>query len=274
MRTFVIGDVQGCFDILLQLLDHIDFQPEKDTLWFTGDLFNRGPAPLETLRWLRSLRNAIYVMGNHDLALLGALSGVLTLPDDEPARVLLSLPEREEIVDWLRQWPLLHHDLTSNTVLTHAGIYPLWTLSDAIQYAREAENVLRGPMYREFLSVMYGNQPDLWQTDLRGWDRIRFILNAFTRMRWLAPDGRLELTEKRQRSSRDDHCPWFEFPTLEPRKYTLLFGHWAALKGQCHVPQIYALDEGCVWGGHLCALCLETKQRFHIACQFPPLPLS
>lgn len=267
MSTYAIGDVQGCFDKLLALLKVIKFDPEHDILWFTGDLANRGPKPLETLRLIESL-GAICVLGNHDLALLAALEGIVHLPPNDPANKMLDLPEKEkrEWIDWLRYLPLLHQDPKLKIVMTHAGIYPLWDIHQAIQYAHEVEKVLQSDRYLAFLEVMYGDTPTHWNENLNGWDRMRFILNAFTRMRFITPEGALDHQAKKTPNDYPNLFPWFSFPQRLPQEDTLIFGHWAALKGQSDLHNTIALDEGCVWGGALAALCLETKQRFTIAC--------
>lgn len=267
MSTYAIGDVQGCFDPLLKLLNVIQFNPEKDVLWFTGDLANRGPKPLETLRWIKSL-GAICVLGNHDLTLLAALENLIDLPSTDPAKIILDTPENEkkEWITWLRHLPLLHQDPKLKFVMTHAGIYPLWDIHQAIQYAHEVENVLRSDGYLAFLKVMHGNTPTQWNENLSGWDRLRFILNAFTRMRLMTPEGELVYHAKSAPPEHPHLFPWFSFPHQHPQKDTLIFGHWAALKGQSHTPHVIALDEGCVWKGSLAALCLETKRRFSIPC--------
>lgn len=267
MSTYVIGDVQGCFDALAALLKAIAFDAEQEHLWFTGDLANRGPKPLETLRFIKSL-NAICVLGNHDLALLAALEGVISLPENDPAckMMLLSTAEKQAWIHWLRHLPLLHYDPQLNTVMTHAGIYPLWDIPQAIQYAHEVEKVLQSDRYIDFLKVMYGDTPTYWNENLSGWDRMRFILNAFTRMRFVTAQGELDLRAKSTPQDHADLFPWFSYPHRRPQESTLVFGHWAALKGQSDHSRIIALDEGCVWGGSLVAFCLETKKRFSIRC--------
>lgn len=267
MSTYAIGDVQGCFDKLLTLLKQIKFDPQKDILWFTGDLANRGPKPLETLRLIESL-GAICVLGNHDLTLLAALEGIVNLPPDDPANKMLNLPKKEKRkwIDWLRLLPLLHQDHKLKVVMTHAGIYPLWDISKAVECANEVESILQSDRYIAFLEVMYGNTPSHWNENLNGWDRIRFIVNTFTRMRFITPEGKLDYSAKKAPSDYPDLFPWFSFPERLIEKETLIFGHWAALKGQSNLDNTIALDEGCVWGGALAALCLETKQRFAIPC--------
>lgn len=265
-RTFAIGDLQGCLDPLLQLLTKIEYDPNKDTLWFTGDLVNRGPQPLETLRYLLELPNIVCVLGNHDLALLAAASNVISLSQDDTMSVVLDASDSQSLLTWLRQLPILHHDPHLKFTLTHAGIYPKWDLAMAQSLAREVENALRGDQYENFLGHMYGNQPANWTDKLSGWDRLRFIINAFTRMRFCTKAGELELQTKGEKAVNPEHIPWYAFPERKTQQEKLLFGHWAALQGKCEGFNVYALDSGCVWGHCLTALCLETEQRFTIDC--------
>ena len=266
MSTYVIGDVQGCADQLFTLLKVIEFNPKEDQIWLTGDLANRGPKPLEALKFIHSL-DAICVLGNHDIALLAALCEIITLPPDDPAQIILGVPivEKQKWIDWLRHLPLLHHDHQLGVVMSHAGIYPKWDIQQATQLAHEVEHALRGDHYREFLSVIYGDEPNKWDTQLSGIDRMRFILNTFTRMRFVTADGTLVLHAKRTPKDHPEYFPWFSMPNRIHIEDTLIFGHWSALKGHCPIPNIYALDEGCVWGGSLCALCLETRQRTSVS---------
>lgn len=267
MKTYVIGDVQGCLDSLLLLLKTIEYNPEQDILWFTGDLASRGPKPLETLRFIKNLpASTVCVLGNHDLALLAAFKGIIELPPDESTRAILSAPDKDALENWLRHIPLLHHDKSLNVVMSHAGIYPYWTLQQAKEYALEAEKVLTSDLYAELLQTMYGNTPTVWENLLTGENRMRFILNAFTRMRFMTLDGKLDFETKGDPDNLTTLIPWFDAPNRKNIDENIVFGHWAALKGQCHHSGIYALDEGCVWGGCLTALCLETKKRFKVSC--------
>jgi len=266
MSTYVIGDVQGCLAPLKALLEKINYDPHQDQLWFTGDLANRGPQPLATLRFIKALPNTIAVLGNHDLALLAAHLGAITFPPDETASEILLAPDKANLIHWLQHLPLLHYDPTLNVVMTHAGIYPFWDIQQAFACAKEAETVLRDPISQDFYHQMYGNEPVLWNNTLKGADRIRFIINVFTRMRYLTTAGELDLNAKDSLSQHPNLIPWFLTPTRKELQETLVFGHWASLKGECATPNIYALDEGCVWGECLAALCLETKQRIKVSC--------
>lgn len=268
MSTYVIGDVQGCFDELRRLLDTLHFDPSQDRLWFTGDLVNRGPKSLQTLRLAREL-DAVSVLGNHDLHLLAVSEGI----DDHHGNgdtlgPILAARDRDELLGWLRHRPLLHHDSALDFTLIHAGLPPQWDLAGARACAGEVETVLRGPDYREFFAHMYGNEPDRWPDDgaapLTGWDRLRFIVNCFTRLRYCGPDGRLHLKAKGAPGSQPANTrPWFEIPGRASRGTRIVFGHWSTL-GYHAADGVWALDTGCLWGGELSALRLGPD----------PLPLS
>lgn len=269
MATYVIGDVHGCFIQLQQLLTVINFNLEQDTLWFTGDLINGGPQPAETLRFIKSLGNKqVCVLGNHDLVLLGVDAGKLTAPNDrnlgfEP---VLNSPDCEELIDWLRMRPLVHFDAKFNVLLVHAGVLPQWNLEQTQKYAHEIENILRSPQATELYGEMYGNLPDVWDENLSGWPRIRFLINCFTRMRFCSPAGKLNLTAKGTvQDAPTGFLPWFTIPTARDPQLKILFGHWAALLGKTGVDNAIALDTGCVWGHHLTALRLDDYKFFSVA---------
>lgn len=273
MRTYVIGDVQGCLDPLLQLLEKIQFDPQKDTLWFTGDLANRGPKPLETLRFIRSLPHTVCVLGNHDLALLLIAEGLITPHAEDTQAQILEAPDKEKLLTWLRHCPLYHHCPKLGFTLTHAGIYPEWDLDQAKALALEVENVLQGPQYLDLLKNMFGNHPVHWDNALKEWDRARFIINAFTRMRFCTPEGDLVLHAKGSMTKHPDLVPWFIHRAKKLEKNfseeKLIFGHWAALENNAGHDFIYPLDSGCVWGKCLTAFCLETQQYNSVNCLFP-----
>lgn len=267
MSTYVIGDVQGCFDELQALLAHIQFNPEADTLWFTGDLVNRGPKSLETLRFIKSLPSFKVVLGNHDLHLLAVHYGKAPLRKDDTLDTILNATDREELIDWLRHQPLFYFDRDKGYAMAHAGLAPAWTLSQAGLLAQEVEGVLKSQTPAYFFEHMYGNQPDGWHDDLRGWDRLRCITNYFTRMRFCYADGRLDLAYKGEISGKPANLiPWFDLPNRVNAHVNILFGHWAALNGTTDAPNIYPLDTGCVWGNCLTALRLEDGKRFSVKC--------
>ncbi len=276
MPIYAIGDVQGCYDDLQRLLAKLQFDPTHDTLWFCGDLVNRGPQSLEVLRFVKSLGDcAISVLGNHDLHLLALDAGVKK-DKDGSLQAILDAADRQELITWLRHRPLLHYDQQHNMMLVHAGLAPQWEPQQAQQYAQELESVLQSDHYQDFLHVMYGDQPDMWSDQLDGWDRLRFICNSFTRIRFCSPDGKLVLSEKGapdQQKAR--YLPWFELEQRQHHNVTILFGHWSTL-GTYSAPGLYALDSGCVWGGRLSALRIDkdTIAYQHIDCPGAQNPLD
>ncbi|TAK77056.1 MAG: symmetrical bis(5'-nucleosyl)-tetraphosphatase [Gammaproteobacteria bacterium] len=266
MTTYAIGDVQGCFAPLQHLLAHISFDPAQDTLWFTGDLVNRGPQSLEVLRFVKTLGDKHKtVLGNHDLHLLAVAYGVRTLHPADTLDAILTAPDREELIDWLRHRPLLHED--QEYVMTHAGLAPEWDREQARLLAQEVEVVLRSETPALFLEQMYGNKPDRWDDQLTGIERLRCITNYFTRMRFCDADGRLDLNYKGDMAGKPkDLIPWFEVKNRANADVKIIFGHWAALDGKADAPNVYPLDTGCVWGNCLTALRLEDKKRFAVKC--------
>ena len=256
MSTYVIGDVQGCYDSLCALLDQLHFDPQQDTLWFVGDLVNRGAHSLEVLRFVKALPNAHVVLGNHDLHLLVLASGVSL--DDSTLEPILNAPDRDELLHWLRHRPLMHSQRHFHMV--HAGILPTWTIPEAQGFAREAEAALQDEAHPAFLQNLYGNTPSTWSHDLTGIDRLRFIVNALTRMRFVSSHGALNLADNGPIGTQTQgDTPWFQAHPGIPANETLLFGHWASLAGNTAVDNIIALDTGCVWGKTLSAFCLETQ---------------
>lgn len=267
MTDYAIGDVQGCFEPLQRLLDHIDFDDKRDRLWFVGDLVNRGPDSLEVLRFLKQLPiPPCITLGNHDLHLLSQLFGESPRKNaDDTLDTLLNAPDAEELGHWLRMQSILIHHPELNVVMCHAGMPPIWNLDDAKTHARELELTLSSEHFRYFLSHMYGNLPLKWSTSLKGIDRLRVICNYFTRMRLCDAKGDLALDYKGPLSDIPaSRYPWYAVPTRRPIPASIVFGHWAALEGMCPVPQIYAIDTGCVWGRSLTALRLIDKQRFAV----------
>jgi bis(5'-nucleosyl)-tetraphosphatase (symmetrical) len=266
MSTYAIGDIQGCFATLEKLLEQIQFDADKDTLWFTGDLVNRGPQSLSSLRFVKALGpKHRTVLGNHDLHLLAVAYGAHAGSPDDTLQDILTAPDKNELLTWLQQQPLMHYDPTLNYAVTHAGIAPQWNLSKALQLAREVETVLQSENANEFFQHMYGNQPDQWQDTLAGWDRLRCITNYFTRMRFCYADGRLELKAKGTLASHPENTmPWFQVPNRANAGVPIVFGHWAALGGVTNTPNTYALDTGCIWGFDLTAMRLEDRKRFSV----------
>jgi bis(5'-nucleosyl)-tetraphosphatase (symmetrical) len=269
MSTYVIGDVQGCYAELQALLTHIQFNSTQDYLWFTGDLVNRGPHSLEVLRFVKSLGDhQQIVLGNHDLHLLALAHGAHAGWHDDTLKNILTAPDREELITWLSQQPLLYHDKKWNTVLVHAGLAPTWDLATAKQLAKEVENAIQNSLTApEFFQHMYGNEPNHWGANLTKWDRLRCITNYLTRARFCHPDGRLVLEKTDGLESAGNLIPWFQIPHRASANLKILFGHWAALGGVTNTPNTYALDTGCVWGYRLTAMRLEDEQRFSVACK-------
>ncbi len=261
MAVYAIGDLQGCYTCLMRLLDKLDFDSSRDRLWFTGDLVNRGPDSLATLRFVKGLgKSAVTVLGNHDLHLLAVAEGVAPPKRKDTLQSLLRAGDRDELLHWLRHQPLLHHDQSLRFTLVHAGISPQWRLKRARKAAKEVEKILKGKRYRTFLKEMYGDMPDKWSKSLKGWERLRYITNCLTRMRYCDRDGRLDLSYNGSLVGKDRRLvPWFRVPGRRAAKHRIVFGHWSTL-GPVTDPKIYPLDTGCVWGGYLTALRLDQRQ--------------
>ncbi|MEM8593635.1 MAG: symmetrical bis(5'-nucleosyl)-tetraphosphatase [Pseudomonadota bacterium] len=269
MAVYAIGDLQGCLDALHALLTKINFNSDSDTLWFTGDLINRGGQSLETLTELHAIRdNIVSVLGNHDLHCIAAYYGHKQLTKNSDLNAVLNAPHADELIQWLTTLPLLHHeriDSQHDYTLVHAGIAPHWTLSQARAYAAEVETVLRSHQRDDLLANMYGNSPTAWSDDLVGHDRLRCIVNHFTRMRYVTDTGDLELKSTMHPKDAPTHLtPWFHFPNRPARNDTILIGHWASLAGDSGLDNVMALDTGYVWGGALTALNLNTHERISI----------
>lgn len=262
MATYCIGDVQGCFDELERLLRIINYNPGNDHLWFVGDLVNRGSKSLEVLRLVKQLPNVKVVLGNHDLHLLNFYNKIVDF-DASHLEGILNAPDGRKLVEWLRMQPLLYYDQKYQCILVHAGIYPGWDLVHAITYAQEAEKILHGKDYIEFLKKMYGNKPNNWQSSLEGMDRFRFIINTFIRMRFCNLQGQLEFDSSGKiDTAPPGYLPWFKIPWRKTKNIKILFGHWSALEGKTDEPDAVALDTGCVWGGSLTALRIDDGVRF------------
>lgn len=267
MFDYAIGDVQGCLDPLLRLLELVQFNERADRLWFVGDLINRGPQSLAVLRFIKNLPITPRItLGNHDLHLLSRLWGNNKRHDpDDTLQAILDAPDCDELGHWLRKQPILYHDLDLNVVMCHAGIAPVWDLETAKACASELENCLAGDDYREFLENMYGNSPSYWSPTLKGIPRLRVICNYFTRMRYCDERGQLVLNYQGNIANAPAGLyPWYEVPKRCAIQPDILFGHWSALKGQCSSSRIHALDTGCLWGGTLTALRIQDKQRFMV----------
>ncbi len=268
-KVFVIGDIQGCHDQLLELIALIDKdvpqQAPAPRLLFAGDLVNRGPKSLATLRLIRSLgERANSVLGNHDLHLLAVANGIRKAHRNDTIDDILAAPDREELLTWLRHRPLAL--LEQNHLLIHAGVFPAWTKTETLNFAHEVETVLRGDHYVDFLSQMYGNKPDQWSDTLQGADRYRCIVNALTRMRFCSSDGRMDFASKDgMDDTPDGYFPWFDVPGRQTAGEPIAFGHWSTL-GLIVRDDLLSLDTGCVWGGKLTAVCLNDRSVVQVDC--------
>ncbi len=260
MAVYCVGDVQGCDAPLGRLLAEIDFSPSRDTLFVLGDLVNRGPASAQVLRRLMALGPAARcVLGNHDLHLLAVAAGAGRLKPLDTLDDLLQAPDRQAMLDWLRQQPLAiwQHDV----LMVHAGVLPSWTVEYTLALAAEVEAVLRGPDLSDFLHHMYGNTPAAWRDDLTGNDRLRVVVNALTRLRFCSAEGVMEFASKEGADSAPaGHMPWFDVPGRQTAHVTVAFGHWSTL-GKLQRQDVWALDTGCVWGGCLSALRLSNTGK-------------
>ena len=272
MPTYAIGDVQGCYCELRSLLRECGFDARRDRLWFVGDLVNRGPCSLDVLRFVADLGDrACTVLGNHDLHLVASARGARRLRDKDTFRDVLDAADGEALIDWLRDRPMIHHDPERAFVMVHAGIAPAWTVDDAIRVGGELSAALRAPDHPRLLSNMYGNEPDHWRSSLTGLDRLRFITNAFTRMRYCHPSGSLDFSEVRPPGDQDPSLtPWFTLRDARADGARIVFGHWATLQLRSALPRnlhVRHVDSGCVWGGSLTALRLDDDREFRVGCQ-------
>jgi bis(5'-nucleosyl)-tetraphosphatase (symmetrical) len=261
MAVYAIGDVQGCYDPFRELLDAIDFDPDTDTIWLTGDLVNRGPKSLKILRFVKSLGDsAITVLGNHDLHLLALAAGKGHFRNRfETLQKVLKANDRDELIDWLQHRPLAHYDKSLKTLLVHAGTHPLWSVKKTLARATEVEEALRGDKYRALLGRMYGSAPAQWSGDLSGYKRLRFIINCLTRMRMLTRKMRLNFSHSNAPfRARENLVPWYDFEDAAWSGTRIVFGHWSAL-GLIVLPELISLDTGCVWGRQLTAVRLDKR---------------
>ena len=268
MTVYAIGDIQGCYDSLMTLLDHIGFDEHQDTLWFAGDLVNRGSKNLETLRFIKSLgEQAVSVLGNHDLHLLALAAHCRSPKPTDTFQDIIDANDGKELLDWLRHRPMVHHDPVLGYTLIHAGLPPQWDLTLTLSCGRELEAVLAGPDYKLFFERMYGDEPAIWSDSLKDDDRLRFIVNCLTRMRYCDANGRMNLDETGPPGSQPEpYLPWFQVPGRASTDMKIICGHWSSLS-YYNNGNVYALDTGCVWGKSLTALKLEgIPQKISIPC--------
>jgi bis(5'-nucleosyl)-tetraphosphatase (symmetrical) len=275
MATFAIGDLQGCVDDFKALLELVRFDADHDRLWLTGDLVNRGPKSLETLRLVKSLGSAVTtVLGNHDLHLLAAVTpAARNSPSDTLAEVVAA-PDKDELLDWLRSRPLAHFDSVDGIeyLMVHAGVLPRWSVLETLRLAQEVELELRSSRWQNVVANIYGNQPDFFDESLKGMARIRAIINVFTRLRFCTADGMLDLkTKEGAGAARPGFMPWFEVPERATAGVTVINGHWSTL-GLRVTDNHLSLDSGCVWGGALTAARLEDRHIFSVPCTAHQVP--
>lgn len=261
MSTYAIGDLHGCHAEFVTLLEQLSFDPGSDTLWLVGDLVNRGPDSLACLREAQRLGSAVRcVLGNHDFHLLVAARGGGKLKKNDSLKAVLEAPDRERLLDWLQSRPLAVRQ--DDWLMTHAGLLPQWGLDQVETLSQEVQAVLAGEQSGDFLRQLYGNHPERWSDTLDGMDRLRYVVNVLTRMRFIDCEGHLDFTANQGPGSGPaGFAPWFQFPRDDDPQ--LLFGHWAALKGRTPDARVRvnALDTGCAWGGTLTALNLATGER-------------
>lgn len=264
MAIYLVGDLQGCYDELQLLLDKVRFDPRQDQLYLVGDLVARGDKSLQCLRFVKSLGNAAHtVLGNHDLHLISTALGIKKIKSRDRVDDIFTAPDFEELINWLRCQPLLIHHQTAGFIMTHAGISPDWDLATAKSCATEVENILRHGDYYYLLENMYNDKPDCWNVELTGIERLRYIINVFTRMRFCYFDHRLDFACK----TPIDNAPseltaWFNLDNPLFKQQNIVFGHWASLVGTTTPPNIYALDSGCVWGNYMTMLRWDDKTYF------------
>ena len=263
MAYYAIGDVQGCYDPLRRLLDKLKFDPTKDQVWFAGDLINRGPKSLETLRFIMSLGDsARSVLGNHECHFLAIAHGYKKPHRADTFDKMLEAEDIDSLIEWVRTRPFFYEDHKLGYSMLHAGVPPQWSIEDTRQHARELEKVISGKRLKKFLAEMYGNQPDIWNEKLSGNERLRFIINCFTRMRFCDKKGRLDLSVKSAIDTQEKHLmPWFKAPHRRTANSKILFGHWSTL-GLHQENNVTCLDSGCLWGGALSAIKLGSPEQF------------
>ena len=261
-ETWAIGDLQGCLDSLLCLLPQL---PTDARLWMPGDLVNRGPRSLDSLRWaIAQGERLVAVLGNHDLHLLAVAAGIRRAHRTDTLDDILGAPDRDALIDWVRSRPLAHFE--RGWLMVHAGVLPQWSVARTLELAGEVHRVLSGPDWMAFLREMYGNEPSAWSDSLRGNDRLRVIVNALTRIRFCTPDGRMDFAAKEGVDhAPDGHLPWFEVPGRASAGTPIVFGHWAAL-GFMDRPDLLSIDTGCVWGRQLTAVRLSDRAKRSVDC--------
>ena len=266
MSIWIIGDLQGCCESLDSLLAQPEIADDEEArFWFTGDLVNRGPSSLATLRKVMAFGDrAVSVLGNHDLHLLAVAAGVRKPSKSDTTQGILDAPDSAALLEWLRHRPMAHFERYH--LMVHAGVLPYWSVAQTLALAAEVESALRGPKWRAFLASMYGNFPACWKDSLQGEDRLRVVVNALTRMRNCTPDGTMSFDSRDgSTDTPEGYIPWFDVPRRATESVTVVFGHWSKL-GLVNKPGVLALDTGCVWGGQLTAARLEDHKLVQVQC--------
>ena len=273
MATYTIGDIQGCYHAFQALLARIQFDPKIDQLWLVGDLINRGSSSLEVLRWCYAHQDCLkVVLGNHDLHALVVANGVTKPHKSDTLDALFAARDRDILLDWLRHQRLAYQE--DNFLMVHAGLLPQWTAEQTMQYAAEVETALQADNYLDFLMHMYGNLPNRWSESLTGFDRLRTLTNAMTRLRVCTAQGEMEFKFKGElKDVPSGYMPWFDVPTRATQEVQVIFGHWSAL-GLQQRKNVYALDTGCLWGGQLTAMNVHTKAVVQVASHPLDQPLK
>jgi bis(5'-nucleosyl)-tetraphosphatase (symmetrical) len=271
MATYAIGDIQGCYREFETLLELIGFSPDRDRLWFVGDLVNRGPGSLEILRHVRDLGDAaVTVLGNHDFHLLRLAAGHGKHHHDDTLVAVLEAPDRDELIEWLARRPLAHRE--DRWLLIHAGLVPSWTAERTVELAREVEAVLSSDARGDFLDHLYGDLPNRWDDALEGFDRLRVIVNVLARLRFCAADDTMEFREKRGAAFAPEGMKaWFAQPNRASADHTVICGHWST-QDLMLAPNVWMLDSGCLWGGSLTAVRLEDRRVFQVPSLSPVSP--
>lgn len=261
MALYAIGDVQGCYDSLRQLLETIHFDPRRDRLWFTGDLVNRGPQSADVIRYVAGLGDrAVTVLGNHELHLLAIAAGCASASQEDTFDDILLAKDSEYLLSWITGLRLIHYDPDIGFALVHAGLLPQWTIAQAISLAAEVEVIVHGPGRNRFFGGMYGNTPDRWRDSLTGIDRWRVIVNAMTRVRFCYPDGRMDYRCNGPLGTQPHPLlPWFQIPKRRTRDIQIVFGHWSLL-GRWQGDGVIGIDTGCLWGRELTAVRLDSDK--------------
>jgi len=263
MTIYFVGDIQGCYSELSLLLNQINFRKTKDQLWVAGDMVARGTESLETIRFLMSLgQSAKVVLGNHDLHLLATYYNIKKVKEKDHLTALLNAPDIEKMIDWIASQPLIQKLPNENVYMSHAGLTPQWSIKTATKQAEKAHQLIRSKDRKKWLSQMYGERPNNWKEATSDIDKFRFTINALTRMRFCHPDGTLDFECKNTPENAPAHLtPWYNFKN-HLHDVEWIFGHWAALMGECSNKNAYALDTGCVWGNHLTLLRWPDKTIF------------